>query len=188
MPPNANQRRIRRGLLWAPCLLVATASLFASEVVGIASHLFSNRTPLLDKYLIRIPITWVIEHSDEDYLSALTAPGVGRIGFNRYWRGDVPVSVMGFYPVPHPEDLLRKNVPLDNETILARRSFAFGNESLNCWDLIHHNKYVGSFPTDPSIADIKCSSDREDFYAYFFGWRGDSAAFYLTLQRIVALK
>jgi hypothetical protein len=95
---------------------------------------------------------------------------------------------MGFYPVFHPEVQLDKNVPLDNVTILAKHSFAFGNEWLNCWDLIHHNKFVGSYPTDPSIADIRCSSDSEHFYAYFFGWRGDLEAFYATLQGIAILK
>jgi hypothetical protein len=187
VPSSANRRRIRRGLLWVPCLFVFAASLFVPEGVGIASHLISNRTSVLDKYRIRTPITWVIGYSG-DSLWALTAPGMGRIGFRRYWRDEVPVSEMGFYPVFHPEEQFDKNVPLDNVTILAKHSFGFGNESLNCWDLIHHNKFVGSYPTDPSIADIRCSSDSEHFYAYFVGWRGDSEAFYRTLQRIAILK
>jgi hypothetical protein len=92
------------------------------------------------------------------------------------------VSDMGLYPVPHPEENLTRNVPLDDVTILGKRSFALGAESLNCWDLIEHNKFVGSHPTDPSIALIRCSSDSEHFYAYFRGWRGDTAAFYEILQ------
>jgi hypothetical protein len=91
---------------------------------------------------------------------------------------------MGFYPVPHPETQFDKNVPLDNATILAKHSFKLGKESLTCWDLIHHNRFLGPLPTDPSIADIRCSSDSEHFYAYFVGWRGDLPAFYETLQSI----
>jgi hypothetical protein len=91
---------------------------------------------------------------------------------------------MGFYPIFHPEEQFTKNVPLDNATILAKRSFAFGNETLNCWDLIHHNKFVGSYPTNPLIADIQCSSGSEHFYAYFHGWRADSAAFSGALESI----
>jgi len=188
VPLTANQRKIRRGLLWVPCIFVAVASLFVPETVGIASHLFSLRTSTLDKYRIQTPVTWVIGYSGENQLWALTAPGIGRIGFRRYWRDEVPVSEMGFYPVFNPEEQLDKNVPLANMTILAKHSFAFGNESLNCWDLIHHNKFVGSSPTDPSIADIRCSSDSEHFYAYFVGWRGDAEAFYKTIQRIAILK
>jgi hypothetical protein len=186
--PTANARRIRRALLWLPCLFVVLGSLFVPEMVGVGSHLISNQTSILDKYRIRTPITWVVGYSGENSLRALTAPGMGRIGFRRYWHDEVPVSEMGFYPVFHPEEQLDKNVPLHSVTILEKRSFPFGNESLNCWDLIHHNKFVGAYPTDPSIADIRCSSESEDFYAYFSGWRGDSEAFYRTLQRIATVK
>ena len=179
---------MRRALLWVPCMLVSVAFWFVPETVGIASHLFSSRTAVLDKYRVQTPISWVIGSSKDYYLWAITAPGMGRIGFRQYWRDEVPVSEMGFYPVPHPEEQLTKNVPLDNVTILSKHSFALGNESLNCWDLVHHNKFVGSYPTDPSIADIRCSSDSDHFYAYFFGWRGDTAAFYATLQRIKIAK
>lgn len=188
VPLTANRKKIRRGLLWVPCVLVSIVSMFVPETVGIASHLISNRTAVLGKYRIRTPITWVIGYSGDNSLWALTAPGVGRIGFRRYWRGEVPVSEMGFYPVPLPEEHFAKNVPLDNATILAKHSFGFGNESLTCWDLIHHNKFMGSYPTDPAIADIRCSSDSEHFCAYFFGWRGDSAAFFETLQRIDVIR
>jgi len=144
----------------------------------------ASRTMRLANYRIQIPITWVVGYSETTHFSAMTAPGIGRIGFLPYWRNEVPVSEMGFYPVSHPEQQFTKNVPLEGATVIAKRSFAFGNESLNCWDLIQHNKYVGSFPKDPSIANIRCSSDSEHFYAYFVGWRGDSASFYNTLQSI----
>jgi hypothetical protein len=91
---------------------------------------------------------------------------------------------MSFYPVEHPEQQLVKNVPLDGETILAKRSIPFGQQTMNCWDLIHHNKFVGSSPSDPTLADIACSTDNDNFYAHFSGWRGDAPAFYETLQRI----
>ncbi len=91
---------------------------------------------------------------------------------------------MGFYPIRDPKNLLDKNVPLYDATILEKRSFAFGSQSLNCWDLVRHNPYTGDHPSDRSIAAIQCSSESEDFYAYFSGWRGDSEAFYKTLGGI----
>jgi hypothetical protein len=106
------------------------------------------------------------------------------LGFRKYWNRDVPVSKMSFYPVEHPEQQSDKNVPLDGVTILAKRSSRFGEQVMNCWDLIHHNKFVGSSPTDPALADIACSTDNDDFYAHFSGWRGDAPTFYETLQRI----
>jgi hypothetical protein len=91
---------------------------------------------------------------------------------------------MSLYPVEHPEQQLVKNIPLEGETILARRSIRFGLQTLNCWDLIHHNKFVGSSPTDPALADIACSTDNDDFYAHFSGWRGDAPTFFETLHGI----
>lgn len=184
VPVTATGRRLRRGLLWVPCVLVSMAFMFVPETVGIASHLFSSRTAVLDKYRVRTPISWIIGYNQNNYLWAITAPGIARIGFQRYWRNEVPVSEMGFYPVPHPEAQFDKNVPLDSATILAKHSFELGKESLTCWDLIHHNKFVDPSPTDPLIADIRCSSDSEDFYVYFVGWRGDLPGFYGTLKSI----
>lgn len=187
--PVAERRKaLRRGLLWAPCVMVSLVLPFIPEAIGAGSRLFVSRTTELAKYHIQTPITWMIGYSNDDSLWALTTPGMGRIGFRAYWRDEVPVSEMGFYPVPHPEGQFLKNVPLDNVTILSKHSFALGNEALNCWDLIHHNRFVGSYPNDPSIADIRCSSDSDHFYAYFFGWRGDTAAFYAALQRIKIAK
>lgn len=157
VPIIANRRRMCRRLLWVPSVLVSIAFMFVPETVGITSHLFSNRTAALDKYRVQTPISWIIGYAQDDYLWAITAPGIGRIGFQRYWRNEVPVSEMGFYPVPHPEAQFDKNVPLDNATILAKHSFGLGKESLTCWDLIHHNRFVGPSPTAPSIADIRCS-------------------------------
>jgi hypothetical protein len=187
-PLAAKRRRMRRGLRWVPSVLVSIVFMFVPETVGIASHLFSTRTAVLDKYRIRTPISWIIGYTQDDYLWAITAPGIGRIGFRRYWRNEVPVSEMGFYPVPHPEAQFDKNVPLENATILAKHSFRLGKESMTCWDLIRHNKFVGPSPTDPSIADIRCSSDSDHFYAYFVGWRGDLPGFYGTLQSVQTLE
>jgi hypothetical protein len=177
----------RRWVVWVPCIFVAAASLFVPEEMGIAFHLILNRRAVLDnKYRIRIPATWAIGYSNENAISIVTAPGMGRIGFRTYWRDEVPVAEIAFYVV-HPQEQWKKGVALDNATILARHSFAFGNESLNCWDLIHHGIET-SYPTDASIAEIRCSSDSEYFYADFIGWRGDSGAFYRTLERITILK
>ena len=183
-PIAANRRRIRRWLLWVPCLLVSFASMFVPETIGIASHLFSKRTTALDKYRVKTSITWIMGYNQGDYLWAITAPGLGRIGFQRYWRDEVPESKMIFYPVRHPEDQLAKNVPLNDATILAKHSFRLGGESLTCWDLVHNNRFVGPSPIDSSIADVGCSSDSEHLYAHFDGWRGDLPGFYKTLQDI----
>jgi hypothetical protein len=183
LQPNANRKRMRRALLWTPCILASIIAMFAPETAGIASRLSSTQTVLLShNYRIRIPLTWFIEYNDNAHFSAMSAPGIGRLGFQRYWHGEVPVSDMSFYPVPYPEKCFSKNLMLAGDTVLAKRSFSFGNESLNCWDLVEHTKFAGSRPTDPSMALIKCSSDTEHFHAYFDGWRGDTPTFYNVLQ------
>lgn len=180
----SRRRKLLGGLLWIPSLLVLMVSLFAFETVGLATHLFQSGTVILGQYRIRTPLTWVIFTDQKSYLSAIAVPGIGRIGFRRYWLNQTPVSEMSLYPVPHPEEQLTKNVPLDGQTVLAKHSFQFGKQTLTCWNLIHNNKFVGSYPTDPAIADIACSTENDDFYAHFSGWRGDTFAFYETLQRI----
>lgn len=176
-----NRKRALRQLLWIPCILVCISALFAPETAGVASRLLSDRTVYWGQHRIRIPLNWVIDHNEDADFSAMTAPGIGRIGFQRYWRCEVPVSDLGFFPIRYPEVYFEKNVPSGTDTILATHSFPLGNESLNCWDLVEHNRFVGPRPQDPSMALIRCSSDSEHFYAYFNGWRGDTAAFYNTL-------
>jgi hypothetical protein len=174
-----------RKLLWLPCAVVLVLSFFAPEIACISTHLVNHRDVVLGKYHIRTPVTCVVFVGyDDTFLWTFAAPGIARLGFRRYWNREVPVSKMVFYPVQHPEQQLDKNVPLDGETILAKRSIRFGQQLINCWDLIHHNKFVGSSPTDPALADIACSTDNDDFYAHFSGWRHDAPAFYETLQRI----
>jgi len=173
-----------RKLLWLPCAVVFLVSLFAPEIACVSTHLLSSRDVILGKYQIRTPLTCVGGGNYHTYLWTFSAPGIARLGFRKYWNRDVPVSKMGFYPVEHPEQQLDKNVPLDGETVLAKRSIRFGQQMMNCWDLIHHNKFVGASPTDAALADIACSTDNDDFYAHFSGWRGDAPTFYETLQRI----
>jgi hypothetical protein len=63
------------------------------------------------------------------------------------WKRDVPVSEMTFYPVEHPEQQMLKNVPLDGETILAKRSIRFwpaNDELLGP----HSSQQVRRFVTD----------------------------------------
>jgi hypothetical protein len=173
-----------RKLLWLPCVVVFSVSLFAPEIACISTHLFSSRDIVLSKYHIRTPLTCVGSGYNSTYLWTFSAPGIARLGFRKYWKRDIPISEMSFYPVQNPEHQLDKNVPLDGETVLAKRSIRFDQQTMNCWDLIHHNKFVGSSPTDPALADIACSTDNEDFYAHFSGWRGDTLTFYETLERI----
>ena len=183
-PIASRRRKLLAGILWIPCVLVLMVSLFASEATGIATHMFQSGTVVLGQYRIRTPLTWVILSDQKSYLWTIATPGIGRIGFKRYWLRETPVSEMSLYPVPHPEPQLTKNVPLDGQTVLEKRSIQFGKQTLTCWDLIHNNKFVGSYPTDPAIADIACSTENDDFYAHFSGWRGDTSAFYETLQGI----
>ncbi len=183
--PIATARRKLIGrMLWIPCVAASVISLFPSETFGIATHLLRGRVTVLGKYRVRTPITWVISSTQTTYLWTIAAPGIGRIGFKRYWRHETLVSEASFAPVEHPELQLDKNVPLQGATVLSVRTFRFGKQKLSCWDLIHNNKFVGSYPTDPYIAEISCSTENDDFYAHFSGWRGDSLAFYETLQRI----
>ena len=152
------------------------------------SNAFHNRSITLQHYRIRIPVSWVIYTDHRSYLRTLDAPGIALIGVGRYWKNEVPVSGSVFYPISRPEEQLTESVPLAGARILEKRSFRFGNENLNCWDHIRFNKYVGPSIAEPEIAEIGCSSESNDFYAHFFGWRGDSPAFYATLQEIVVEK
>lgn len=173
-----------RNLLWLPCVIASFVFFFAPETACIVTHLVHSRDVVLGRYHIRTPLTCVIGGYQDTYLWTFAAPGIARLGFKKYWNRDIPVSEMGFYPVQHPERQLDKNVPLNGQTILAKRSFRFGRQMMNCWDLVHHNRFVGSSPTDPSLADIACSTDNDDFYAHFSGLRTDSPTFYETLQGI----
>ena len=187
-PITPSWRRIRRQLLWAPCVLAAVTSMFVPEAVGIASHMFSSRAVVVNKYRLKTPLTWIISYQQGDYLYGITAPGLVRIGPRRYWRNEVPSSGIVVYPVRHPETELSKNVLLDDASILAKHSFRLGEESLTCWDLSHHNRFVGASPFDLSIADVVCTSDSKRFYAHFGGWRGDSPDFYKMLRNIELLE
>jgi len=178
------RKKLGRCLLWAPSASVMLTFLFLPEMAGLVSHLYNGRLVNLGRYQIKTPITWVNTTDGQTYLWTLAAPGIGRIGLPTYWSRQVPVSSSSFYPVAHPEGQLNQNVPSASATVIAKHSFPFGKETITCWDLIYNNKYVGPSITDPSIAEIGCSTESSHFYAHFFGWRGDSAAFYETLQRI----
>jgi len=170
--------------LWAPSVIVLLVAPFVPEEIGMVSHLFVSQTAVLGKYRIQIPVTWIIDDKQEAHLSAMTVPGIGRIGLKTYLRFSPPLTAMYFYPLPHPEEQLAPSVYLKGETILAMQSFALGGETLTCWDLIHNNPFVGPSPSDPSLAEIECTTESDDFFAGFYGWRRDSAVFYETLRKI----
>src|ERR1700730_8523211 len=111
-----------RKLLWLPCPVVFLLSLFAPEIACIANHLWSSRDVVLGKYHIRTPLTCIGGGDHKTYLWTFSAPGIARLGCRKYWKRDIPLSEMSFYPVEHPEQQLAKNVPLDGATILAERS------------------------------------------------------------------
>lgn len=184
-PRRAERLRVlSRYLTWTPCLVVCSVLPFIPEAVGIGSRLFVSRNSSVGKYRVQIPITWIYDGLQESCVAVMTAPGIGRIGFESYWRREVPLSEMSICPLPHPADEIAPNVNLEGETVLSSLSMPFGNETLTCWDLIHNNPFVGSSPTDPSIADISCTTETDDFYAHFIGWRGDTSTFYETLRKI----
>ena len=164
---SARTIKLRRSLLWRPFVRVAIASLFVPETIGWASHWFRGRTVNMGNLQIETPTTWIEWSRGKDYLGIMTVPGIGRIGFKRYWNHDVPLSEMVFFPVPHPELNFFRNVPLEGQTVLAKRSFLFGKETLTCWDLVHSNPFMGPWPKDHSIADISCSTESDHFYAHF---------------------
>jgi hypothetical protein len=184
----ARRKKLHARLLWAPSVLTLVASAFIPEAIGVGGNLFVSRTTNLAKYRIHTPITWIIGSRTDSYLSVMTVPGIGRIGLRRYWHLDVPMSEMVLFPVPHPEEQLVRNVVLDDATVLEKHSFPFGDETLTCWDLIQNNPFVGPSPTDPSIAEIDCTTESDHFYAHFFGWRGDSHVFYQIIQDITFVK
>lgn len=168
-----------------PIVLVFLASMFHSELAAMFSNGFRRPRVILHHYQIRPPMTWAVFAGDHNsYLWTFTAPGIARIGLRRYWSNRVPLTQSAFYRIDHPEGLLDDNVPLSGAIVFEKRSFPFGNERLTCWDLLRFNKYVGPTITEPGIAEIGCSSDSNDFYAHFFGWRGDASDFYATLQKI----
>ena len=180
-----NRGRTIRWWLWTPAVLVLLSSLFHAELAVIVSNGFRRPTVVLRHYRVTLPMTWAPFSGDKsNYLWTLTAPGIARIGPLEYWNNRVPVTHSAFYPIDHPENLLDENVPLSGAVVVEKRSFPFGKERLTCWDLVRFNKFVGPTITEPGIAEIGCSSDSNDFYAHFFGWRGDARDFYATLQRI----
>lgn len=172
-------------MLWMPTILVFLASMFHAELATMISNGFRRPKVMLRHYQIRPPITWAVLAGDHNsFLWTFSAPGIARIGPRKYWSNRVPLTQCAFYPIDHPRDLLDDNVPLSGAIVLEKRSFPFGNERLTCWDLLRFNKYVGPAITEPGIAEIGCSTKSNDFYAHFFGWRGDASDFYATLQKV----
>jgi len=187
---STNSSRIKKWysvLLWMPCLVVLLFSTCITEAIGVTSRLFYGQPSTMGGKYFPIPAIWIVNRQDSR-LSAMTVPGIARIGIKRYWHTTVPISEMVFIEISRPEDQLAPNVFLDHSTVLAKRTFPFGSETLNCWDLIHHNRYIGPSPKESSIADISCTTESDRFYAHFNGWRGDSNAFYKTLQSITFAK
>jgi len=159
--------------------------MFHVELAAMLFNGFRRPRVVLHHYQIRPPMTWAVFPGYHNrFLWTFTARGIARIGPRRYWSNRVPLTQCAFYPIDHPEDLLDDNVPLSGAIVLEKRSFPFGNGRLTCWDLQRLNKYVGPAITEPGIAEIGCSSGHNEFYAHFFGWRGDAPDFYATLQRI----
>ena len=93
-----------RKLLWLPCASVFVLSVFAPEIAGIATHLFTSRDVGLGKYHVRTPLTCIVVTlvHDNTFLGIFSAPGIARLGVRNIWRREVPVSQMSLYPVEHP--------------------------------------------------------------------------------------
>lgn len=186
-PLSKWQKKIRRGMIWAPTLFVLFVFLFFPEFLGIVSHLAGQ--PSLDQCRLEIPLTWIVADNSSSYVDSrlvgsgvwiVAGKGIGRAGLPAYWRKDEPVSEMTFSSAPYnPNDVWLPT----HLTVLSRREVPFGHESLICWDIIPYPD-TRPKPIDPAFAEIICPPGKNGFGAHFSGWRTDSPMFYTVLLRV----
>jgi hypothetical protein len=173
-------KKLRRGMLWVPTLVVLAVFLFLPESLGIASHLVWKIS--VDPYRLPIPPTWIIVVNGDHYMWVVAARGIGRVGPTSYWRKEEPASEMTFssYPtsfIPHQMG------PPPDAKVLSRHDFPFGTENLICLDVIRFAETRPN-PPDPASAEVICSAERNNLAATFSGWRTDLPGFYDVLQRV----
>ena len=177
-PASPWRKKMRRGMLWAPILVVLVVFLFFPEALGIASHLF--RKLRLDHHRLDISLTWIVANNSNRYIWVVAVQGIGRVGLASYLRREEPVSEMTFSAASYGAYNAQ---PPAHAKVLSKQELPFGNEVLICWDIIPFADTRPN-PIDPAFAEIICSAAKNDFAARFSGWRTDSPIFYEALQRV----
>jgi hypothetical protein len=175
----ARRRRLWRTVLWMPSVLVLVIFLFFPETASLVTHLFCGPTVKLRQYRLKIPPTWIIATSNDSSAWIIAGKGIARAGFRRYWRGEEPISEMSMYA--------RSDSPplgewyLSHAKILSKQTLKLGGGDLTCLDIVSFAD-TRPLPINPSFVEIFCSSERNDFNAFFSGQRSDSSAFYGLLH------
>jgi hypothetical protein len=184
-PVYARSRRLWRTVLWIPSVFVLAIFLFLPEAVGLVSHLFCGPTVRLRQYRLKIPPTWIVETSSDSSAWVIAGKGIGRVGIRRYWRREEPISEASFYAGSDLPSL--GEWYLSHARILSKPTLRLGQRELTCLDIVSYSD-SRPFPTNPSFAEIFCSSDQHDFNASFYGQRSDSSAFYDLLRGATEVK
>jgi hypothetical protein len=179
-PTSSWRKKLRRGMLWVPTLVVLAVFLFLPESLGIASHLVWKAS--VDPYHLPIPPTWIIVVNGDHYMWVVAVRGMGRVGPTSYWRKEEPASEMTFssyptYYIPHQIG------PPPDAKVVSRHDFPFGTEKLICLDVVRFAATRPDAP-DPASAEVICSAAKKNLAATFSGWRTDLPSFYDVLQRV----
>ena len=178
----ARHRKWWRTALWMPSVLILVIFLFFPETAGLVSHLFWGPTIKVRQYRLKIPLTWIIATSGNSSAWAIAGKGIARVGFRRYWRGEEPISEMSIYTGSAASDFppLGERY-LSHARILSKPTLKLGQTELTCLDFVSYADSL-PFPSNPSLAEISCFSDQNNFNASFSGQRSDSPAFYGVLR------
>jgi len=174
------RKRLQRRVLWVPSAVALMVFLFFPETTGFASHMFCGRFIHLGEYRINTPLTWIVASRDDSSAWVIATKGIGRTGFRTYWRKEAPVSEMVFHissdPAPPTSEWY-----LAHARVLSKQTLQFGPEKLTCLDIV---AYAETRPVamSPDLAEILCSSERNDIGVNFVGQRSDSSDFYEVLQ------
>lgn len=125
---------------------------------------------MLKDHRLHMPATAFIAYSDDRSLSLLLGKGIARVGLSNYLRTGLRLTSAGFYVDP-PDYIDR---PFIDQYHPADREFAFGRETLDCYQLP---------PLMDRYADtrISCATSNSDFVAYFGGAPSDLPTFYEIL-------
>jgi hypothetical protein len=184
--PSTWRKKLRRGMVWGPTVLVLGAFLFFPELLGMVSHLPGQ--PSIDHYRLEIPLTWIIVYDSQTYVDSklvrsdmwiVATKGIGRAGLRAYWHKEEPVSeiTLSFAPHDSPDSWFPEHAK-----VLSRQELPLGSEALICWDIIPYAD-TRPKPMDPAFAEIICPAGKNGLGAHFSGWRTDYPMFYKALQK-----
>jgi hypothetical protein len=175
----ARRRRLWRTVLWMPSVLVLVIFLFFPETAGLVSHLFCGPSVKLRQYRLKIPPTWIVATSNDSSAWIIAGKGIARVGFRQYWRGEEPISEMSMYARSDSPPL--SEWYLSHAKILSKQTLKLGGQDLTCLHIVSFAD-ARQLPINASFVEIVCSSERNDFTAFFLGQRSDSSAFYGLLH------